>query len=107
MLWTTQSHQNDITDEIRITVGQQDEVIKRTSQIKYLGIVVDEQLNWKSHINQLVGKLSSIIGILTRTNKLFPRKVLMMLYYSLIYSSLTYGIVLWGSSSKQFYRRDF
>ena len=32
--------------------------IKRSSSIKFLGVMVDEHLNWKGHINVIENKLS-------------------------------------------------
>ena len=62
--------------------------IKREYTIKYLGITIDCNLNWKSHVAEIssYGILSIVIYILKN------------LYYSLIYPYLIYGIVAWGNT---------
>ena len=52
--------------------------------VKYLGVTFDSNLTWKNYVNELCLKLSKTVGIL------------IMLYYSLIYPFLTYGIQVWG-----------
>ena len=38
--------------------------IKRSTSIKFLGVMVDEHLNWKDHINVIENKLSKNLGLL-------------------------------------------
>ena len=40
--------------------------IERVSQFRFLGIMIDENLTWKNHVNMITNKLSKIIGILHR-----------------------------------------
>ena len=40
------------------------ESLKQETYSKYLGVLIDEQLNWKQHINQLNIKISKSIAIL-------------------------------------------
>ena len=41
--------------------------IKRSSSIKFLGVLVDEHLNWTDHINILENKLSKNLGLLYKS----------------------------------------
>ena len=43
--------------------------IKRTTSIKFLGIMVDENLSWNDHIQILENKLAKNIGLLYRQNR--------------------------------------
>ena len=40
--------------------------IEHVKYIKFLGILFDEILTWKCHINMVTNKLSKVIGILNR-----------------------------------------
>ena len=40
--------------------------IKRVSSFKYLGVLLDEALNWKSHLNYIISKGNQRIGMLRR-----------------------------------------
>ena len=58
----------------------------------------DCNLNWKKHIHELTKKLSKSIGILTRIRFFVSKDVMLQLYYSLFYSLITYGILVWGNT---------
>jgi len=75
-----------------------DRVIKRVSQCKFLGVVIDDKLNFKSHVSDLCKSLSRSVGMLNRISNLAPPVVKLNISYSLIYSRVGYGIVAWGSS---------
>ena len=76
------------------------EIEKKTDSYKYLGIMVDNKLNWKPQINKLCTKLSSICGTLSKVRHYLDRKSLMLIYNSLFDSRLRYGILGWGTSSE-------
>lgn len=65
--------------------------IKCVSCLKYLGLIIDQQLNWKEHIIYLGGIVSSRTG-LTRKLRFLPKKVLRTLY-TIRLSILTWPIV--------------
>ena len=44
-----------------------DVLIERETVTKFLGVLIDENLNWKKHIEYIINKLSKNIGILYRT----------------------------------------
>ena len=66
--------------------------------IKFLGIFLDENLNWNEHINHLKSKLRSQIYLLSQVKKSYPLKLRLLLYNSLVRSVINYGISLWGYS---------
>ena len=73
-------------------------VIERKMNLKFLGVFIDENLNWKQHIHVICGKLSRSIGIITRSKSLLSQASLFKLYFSLIYPYLYYGNIVWGST---------
>ena len=72
--------------------------ITRTNNIKYLGIILDSSLSWKDHINKISSKIKRVIGLMYKIRPYVFTKTLRMLYYSLIYPHLIYGIEVWGSA---------
>ena len=58
--------------------------------------MLDENLNWKNHIEMVSKKISKVTGILYRLKIIFPENVLFVLYNSLIVSYINYGLLLWG-----------
>ena len=69
-----------------------------TDNIKPLGIEIDSKLNFKTHISKVQSKISKRVGILYKLNKLLPTRMLITLYYALIFPHLVYGIIIWGST---------
>ena len=68
--------------------------IKRSTSIKFLGVMVDEHLNWKDHINVIENKLSKNLGLLHKAKQFLNAKAMKSLYFSFINSYLTYGNVV-------------
>ena len=84
--------------ELKIRIN--DIEIERKSITKFLGLQIDEKLNWKAHITHLCNKVSKSIAILRKVRSIFPLNILKMIYMSLIYSHLNYCILIWGSVEK-------
>jgi len=70
--------------------------IERTPHFNFLGIVINENLNWTDHITHLSSKINPVVGLLRRLKYQLPTKILKMIYNSLILSRLHYGNILWG-----------
>ena len=77
--------------------------IQHVNVIKYLGIEIDSQLNFKSHIENVQSKTAKEVGILFKLNKILSSNALLMLYYTLAHPHLTYGILIWGSTYKSYF----
>jgi len=77
------------------------ESINRVPHVKFLGIIIDEHLDWHRHIDHCKCKISSGMYALSSLKNTLGSKQLKMLYYSLIHPYLTYGIVLWGAANKK------
>ncbi|ELT99035.1 hypothetical protein CAPTEDRAFT_212468 [Capitella teleta] len=73
--------------------------IKRVESAVFLGVVLDEKLRWNFHIQRVRNKISRTIGIFSKLNQIFPRRVLITFYYSLVFPNLTYGIEVWGAAA--------
>ncbi len=65
---------------------------------KFLGIHLDENLSWKSHIHKVCKKMSSANYIINKTKNILPESTLKNLYSSLVHSHINYGLLLWGCS---------
>ena len=74
--------------------------IARTESIKFLGVLLDENLSWKTHIKYIENKISKNIGILFKARPFLNKKSLLSLYYSYIHSYINYGSVSWGSTCR-------
>ena len=73
--------------------------IEQVNTFNFLGLMINQNLNWSTHINALKRKLSRNIGILRLLKTKLPYKVLTSLYYTLIHPHLNYMILLWGQDN--------
>ncbi|XP_065658632.1 uncharacterized protein LOC136083154 [Hydra vulgaris] len=74
-------------------------VIKRESNVNFLGIILDENISWKSHIKSIENKISKNISVLYRVKPFLNIKSLKIIYFSFIHSYLSYCNIAWGSSN--------
>lgn len=72
--------------------------LEQVQSTRFLGIHIDNALNWEIHIDYLCKKLSSTCFALHRLSKLTSISVVLSYYYAQFYSRVKYGIVFWGSS---------
>ena len=84
----------------RIVLTLNHKKIFESRKIKYLGLLIDDRLTWKFHINELCKKLNRSVGMLYKIRHLCPKAVLRSLYFSIFNSHLAYGLPVWGNSDK-------
>ncbi len=82
---------------IRTSTTINNSPIKQEYCIKYLGILIDSNLNWKSHIGYIVKKIKRGIKVLSKLRYFTNIDILKKLYYALIEPFLVYGIIAWGN----------
>ena len=71
--------------------------------MKYVGVFIDDKLNWQPHIEYLCKKLSKISGMIYKVRKYLGNKPLLsQLHYAPAHSHIHYGITVWGKASKKY-----
>ena len=70
--------------------------VKQTCYVKFLGVLLDENLSWKYHLTELSKKLARTCGMFFKVRHFLPINVLICLYNSLFSPFLQYGILVWG-----------
>jgi len=78
------------------------EIIKQTKTVKFLGITIDEGLTWKQHISICKKRASSGLYALNAAKHILSVNNMKTLYHSLIHPHLMYGLILWGSACKKY-----
>ena len=81
--------------------------IKETDSVKYLGIIFDNKLNWAPQVTNITKKIASGCWAIANLRKFVDIKTLRVIYFSLVYSHLTYGISCWGSAPKYLINKLF
>ena len=73
--------------------------LQKVESTKFLGVIIDEKLNFKKHIDYIRKKMSKNIGIISKAKQYFDVHTLTTLYYTFVYPYLNYCIEVWGSAS--------
>ncbi len=74
--------------------------IEEVTETKFLGVIIDSELTWSSHIKYLNKKLKCNTGMLNRIKSFIPKHLHKTLYHTLFESHLSYGINVWGNAAK-------
>ena len=72
-------------------------IFKAERKFKYLGVLLDNTLSWKDHVEYIGNKISSRLGILRRARKVLPKPTCQMLYNTLVLPLLAYFSPFWDS----------
>ena len=66
--------------------------------MKFLGVLLNDNLLWKEDITYLENKIAKNIGLVYRARPFLDRESLLARYYSYIHSYLNYANLAWGST---------
>jgi len=83
-----------INQLVKLTIGGKR--ISESKTIKYLGVLLDFDLKWKSQINATVVKLKRANRILSKLRHHVPLPIRKLVYFSLFASHLMYCCQIWG-----------
>lgn len=72
--------------------------VDQVTTTRFLGVIIDEQLNWFAHIKHIKSKISKGLGIIKKARPLLSKTCLITLYYTFVYPYFTYCIEVWGST---------
>ena len=75
------------------------DLLQWVDNIKYLGVIIDNKLNFNMQLNSINAKISKCTGIIYRLKTFLPKSILLNLYYSLFYPYLIHNIIIWGGVS--------
>ena len=84
--------------EIKITINGV--TVPQVQSTKFLGIWLDDQLNWNTHVGIIHKKLQNRLGLLKRSKHFLSSHCLRIVYFAQFQSVMSYGIVVWGSMLK-------
>jgi hypothetical protein len=79
-----------------------DTELERVNRTKFLGVIIDENLTWKNHIDGITKTISRNIGIINKLKYFVPERILFTLYCSLVLPYINYGILIWGKACKTY-----
>ena len=87
---------NSLSTNIDITINGVN--IYRVRVAKFLGVLIDEKLNWKDHITSVKSKLSKSTAILYKCSQLVDIQSMHILYCSMFLPYINYCSEIWGNT---------
>ena len=78
--------------------------IERVQEFNFLGLTINEYLDWSSHCNNIAFKISRTLGIMNRLKHELPSIILKLMYDALIMSHFQYCVTSWGYSCYRLFK---
>jgi len=94
MIFSKRSLSKDLVIPSLMCRGNEVELV---NEFKYLGIIFDSLLNFNSHFNSVVSRVSSAIGCLLYIKRYLSLHTFKILLSSFVLSIIDYGFTIWGS----------
>ena len=101
------TNKSTCTSDIPITY--EDKQIRTAVETKFLGLFVNNNLSWKTHIANIKSKLGSACSAMWLVKPYVSINTLKMIYYSCFHSVMTYGLLFLRRQYKdfQFAKEDY
>ena len=81
--------------------------LDRVTKTKFLGVIIDENLTWKNHIDGITKTISRNIGMINKLKFFVPERILRTLYCTLVLPYINNGILIWGQACKTYLEKIY
>lgn len=80
-------------------INYQGNIINNVYSAKFLGIEIDQKLDWKKQVEIVINKINRFTFVLYKLTKIESRSTALTAYFADVESVLRYGLILWGNST--------
>ena len=84
--------------DTEINIQLNHNTIQQVTHVKFLGVIIDQNLTWKNHINSVLKNIIKATALIAKLRHFTNRNTLKLIYYALVYPFLTYGNLTWGNT---------
>ena len=77
------------------------DTVSRVQHIKFLGVYLDEYLDWGFHVKQVLVKMTAGNYSLNMIKNFLPQNLMKLVYYANVQSHMCYAMSAWGPMIKQ------
>lgn len=88
---------NNAKYNVKMKIHKIDEV----TQTKFLGVTLDQDINWKAHIDTVSKRINKFVYALKKVKNITNVKTAITSYHAYVESVLRYGLIMWGNSTDQ------
>ena len=78
--------------------------IPQCTRMKFLGVWLDEHLDWTYHCNTIINKIKRNSYMLRISLNYLTIHALKLIYYAQIQSHVQYGLLVWGNQCKESFK---
>ena len=97
LITTRQKHQ---LQPLRLNLYLHSQAIEQVTEHKVLGLIIDNKLNWTSHIRFLCKRLSQNIFLLSRLRHYVDTNALRMFFFAHCVSHINYASTIWCNAAE-------
>lgn len=83
--------------DMPLNINHNGDPIERVNSYKFLGVNIDNFLNWKIHINAVCKKINKFVYALKRLSQVVSVETSLSAYHGYVSSVLNYGLIIWGN----------
>lgn len=83
---------------IDLNIKHNGKEIEKVCVTKFLGLMLDQNCDWKRHINYVCDKLDRFVFAIKRLRETVSTEAALTAYHGYVSSVLSYGLLLWGNS---------
>jgi len=87
------------TNATDLHITYENRQISSIHSTKFWGLVIDNNLAWHCHVDQMIPALNKAFYVIRSLKPLLSFESLRMVYFSTVHSIISYGIVFWGIST--------
>lgn len=82
-----------------------DETIKEENETKYLGLIIQNNLNWNIHISKTINSINKLIPLFYQIRRFLTPNKRLLIYKSLVLSKINYAIELYGRKNSNWLKQ--
>jgi len=80
-----------------LKLNYQGNYAKSSTNTKFLGLIIDDSLSWKAHIEQIMSNLNSACFVIQTIQGIMSQETLRMVCFAYVHSIMSYGITSGGN----------
>lgn len=84
--------------DVPLNIKYENSHIQKAVSATFLGITIDQNLNWKEHVDGVCEKLDRFAFALRRLRLVASKEAALAAYHGYVSSVLRYGLIIWGNS---------
>ncbi len=88
-----------------ISLSINGEPLEKVDEYKYFSMLMDKNLNWHFHIDNMCSKIWQRTRLLWRMKYFVPKQTLNMLYNILVLRLFDYGNIIYSSTDQTYLKR--